>query len=214
MNLLVLGASGGCGRWVVRLGAERSHTLTAVVRPSSGWEAPDGVDLVRGDVTDPAFLIPLLRDHGVVISCLGLRRAGLRPWSRLLSPPDLVQRVARIVCDAIGGWPDPRFLWISAGGVGASSEYVAPLVQRLIGSWNVGVAYRDLEAAERILTAGAVHHLAVRPVTLRPGAPTGRAHPIERYGTLSTIRRGDVAHWMLDVADGSRSYSGSEVLLG
>ena len=42
MKILVLGASGGCGQWVVKLAYQRGHDITAVVRPNSSYIAPAG----------------------------------------------------------------------------------------------------------------------------------------------------------------------------
>ena len=212
MKLIVLGASGRCGSWVVWLAKARGHDVTAVVREESGYAAPSDVVRRLSQVTDLAFVRSSLAGHQTIISCLGLRRGGLSPWARVLSPPDLVQSVMGSVtgCMTEGS----RLLWISAGGVGSSQMQASAIVRRMIRLGSIGVAYRDLEAAERIIERAEINSLAVRPVTLVPGAPTGKAGPVDRYRLLSTLRRSDVAQWMLDVADGTRSCEGKTVLLG
>lgn len=214
MKLLVLGASGRCGRWVVRLAAGRGHHVCVVVRPSSSYRPPPGVVVARGEVLDPRFVDEIVPEHHLVISCVGQRRASPSPWSELRSPPDLVERVMTNVVSAVGGSPGYRVLWLSAAGVGSSRACTTPTVRRIIDTGNIAVAYRDLSAAEALVTRAGVDSLAVRPVTLRPGAPRREVGPVERYGLLSTIRRGDVARWMLDVADGTRAHQGKTVLLG
>ena len=214
LKLLVLGASGACGQWVTRLAAERGHAVTVVLRPESPYRPPGGVAVVPGDVTDASLLAPLLGPPDVVLSCLGLRRRSIVPWSALRSPPDLVERVSTL----IGGLPAAealrRFIWISAGGVGESREAVSRAVRLMIDAGHVGTAYRDLERAESVLARSPVRSLAVRPVTLTHGPPSGRVGPVRRYGLLSTVRRSDVATWMLDVADGTLAYAEGDVLLG
>jgi predicted RNA polymerase sigma factor len=84
----------------------------------------------------------------------------------------------------------------------------------LIDVGGIGVAYRDLEAAEEMVATAGRRWLAVRPVTLLPGRPTSRVGPVERYGLLSTVRRSDVAAWMVGVADGRIASTGRAVLLG
>ncbi|MEE8156029.1 MAG: NAD(P)H-binding protein [Phycisphaerales bacterium] len=212
MKLIVLGASGRCGSWVVRLANERGHDVTAVVREESDYAPPSDVTPRLGQVTDPAFVRSSLADHRTIISCLGLRRGSLSPWARVLSPPNIVQSVMRHVIDGMSD--GSRLIWISAGGVGSSEMQASALVRRMIRLGSIGVAYRDLEAAERLIERAEINSLAVRPVTLVNGAPTGNAGPVDRYGLLSTVRRSDVAQWMLDVADGTRSYEGKTVLLG
>ena len=107
-----------------------------------------------------------------------------------------------------------RFIWISAGGVGDSRVQASPIIRRMIGLGGIGAAYRDLERAEAVLHASEVPALAVRPVTLTGGAPTGSAGPVSRYSLFSAVRRSDVARWMLDAADGGTEYPDSTVLLG
>ena len=205
MRLLILGASGGCGQWLTRLAAER-HDVTALVRSDSAFAPRPDVAVRRGDVTDPAALDAALPGHDVVLSCLGLRRAGRSPWAPLRSPVDLTARVTRALVPAMQRHGVRRLVAVSAAGVADSFEQCAWPVRRLVTTANVGVAYRDLAEMERLLVASDVldlDWLAVRPVTLVDGAPSGRARPVERYGFLSTVRRGDVAAFMLAAAEGA-----------
>ena len=214
MRLAVLGASGGCGSWLVDLAVQRGHNVTAVVRPSSAYSPPSRAELVTGQVTNPGFVETVVREHDVVLSCLGLRRAGLSPWAPLRSPPDLVQRVTSHLVGAMIGAAIERIVWISAGGVAESRTQVAAPIRAVIRSGSVRTAYDDLEQAESLIPPRDGRWLAVRPVTLMNGSPTGRAGEVERYGLFSIIRRADVACWMLDVATGERPFEGPAVLLG
>src|SRR5688572_13137511 len=92
VRVLILGASGGVGRWLTRLAADRGHEVTALVRASSGFVAPPGVDVRVGEVLDGAALDNAVQGQEVVASCLGIRRAGLNPWAPILSPSDFVTR--------------------------------------------------------------------------------------------------------------------------
>ena len=210
MKITVLGASGGCGSWVVRLGVERGHEVRAVVRPTSQYSAPDGVQVAKGEVTDASFLASLELQGQVVLSCLGQRRAHLFPWSRLLSPPDLVQTVTR---NLVAACPH-RLVWISAGGVGDSRAQLGFPINLMIRAGNVGVAYADLEVAECLLAESELDSLAVRPVTLTGGIGEQSAAVVTRYSAFSTIHRRTVASWMLDCAEGVTEHAGRAVLLG
>ena len=199
---------------MVRLAAERGHDVTAVVREGTDFVTPAGVRVVRGSVLDRALLAPLIDEHDTVLSGLGLRRASIQPWSRLLSPPDLVEQVHRTLVACPASASLRRIIWISAGGVGESIRQVSAPVRCLIRAGSIGRAYQDLESAEEVLARSELRALAVRPVTLTPGRPTGRAATVDRYGLLSRVRRADVARWMVDVADGTLSHPAATVLLG
>jgi uncharacterized protein YbjT (DUF2867 family) len=198
----VLGASGGCGSWVVRLAAARGWPVTAVVRPSSYASFPAGVVVRVGSVTDPRFLDDVLADATTVVSALGLRRAGLSPWAQLMSPPDLTSTVVDCLLPVMKWHGVSRLLAISAGGVGDSRHQLSWAVRRLVNTGNVAVAYRDLERMEERLAASDLDWAVARPVTLLHGRPTGRAAKVKRYGLTSVVRRADVAaHLVGRVAD-------------
>jgi uncharacterized protein YbjT (DUF2867 family) len=214
MKLLVLGASGGCGRWLAQLAAERGHQVTALVRPNTNFVAPAEVDVRRGQVLDPSDIEAAVTGQDIVLSCLGLRRAGPSPWARLLSPPDLMANVARILISVMRRQRIQRLMVVSAGGVGDSAAQLTRPVRWLIDSGQLGTAYRDLENMEQELMTSGLDWLAVRPVTLVNGQPTGAAHPAQRYGMFSIVRRSDVAGWMLSRVESPEPFEPRAVLLG
>lgn len=170
--------------------------------------------MLEGDVTDAALLDRLLAGQQAVLSALGLRRAGRSPWAPLRSPPDLATRVAQALVPAMRRHGVGRLIAISAGGVGDSARQLTWPVRKLVSAGNVAVAYRDLESMEAVLEASGLDWLAVRPVTLIDGDPTERARPVERYGLMSSVRRADVAQWMLDAVEQPAPFAERRVLLG
>ncbi|BAG20240.1 NAD(P)H-binding protein [Streptomyces griseus] len=60
MTILVTGATGTVGRRVVEQLLERGEHVRALTRDPARAEFPDGVDVVAGDLTDPASLGPAL----------------------------------------------------------------------------------------------------------------------------------------------------------
>ncbi len=197
MKILVIGASGGIGQWVVKLAHQQGLNISAVIRPSSAYNAPDGVKIIRGEVTDSAFMDSILEDDMTIISCIGIRRAGLSPWAKIQSPPDLVETVTSNIISEAQSRKNVRLFWISAAGVGKSREYCTPIIKKMISFGNIGVAYQDLEKAEKLVQESEIESIAVRPVTLIPGSPTGKAKPTNTYSLFSTIRRSDVAEWII-----------------
>jgi putative NADH-flavin reductase len=214
VRLVVIGASGGVGRWVTNLASSEGDTVTAVVRPSSEFTAAPGVRVVRGDLTDPAFLEATIAGHDAVVSCVGIRRAGMSPFAKLLSPPDLTTRLASSLARVLDVQDVRRLIVVSAGGVGDSFARLTWPVQQLVSTGNVAVAYQDLAGMEARLAQSSLDWLAVRPVTLVNGAPLGRARPVTRYALTSIVRRADVAAWMLAAARRHDSFIEHTVLLG
>jgi putative NADH-flavin reductase len=214
VRLVILGASGRVGRWAATIAASAGHTVTAALRPASQFNPVDGVAVARGDVTDPGFLESVVASHDAVVSCVGLRRAGLSPFAKLLSPPDLTTRLASSVARAMDNQHVRRLIVLSAGGVGDSFERLTWPVQQVVQTGNMAVAYRDLAGMEARLAASSLDWLAVRPVTLMNGAFLGRARPVQKYGLASIVRRADVAAWMIECATQHDSFIEHTVLLG
>lgn len=214
MKLLVLGASGGVGQWLVRLAAGHGHEVTALVRQTSKLDAPSSVRVVRAEILNPSVIGRAVEGQDAVASCLGLRRAGRSPWAPLRSPADLVEMVTRSLVPAMERAGVRRIVAISAGGVGDSFEQLTAPVMWLVTRGNIAVAYRDLERMEATLRASTLDWLAVRPVTLAHGPPTGRAGPVTRYGMTSMVRRSDVAAWMLQALERPGPLAERTVLLG
>lgn len=213
LRLLVLGASGGCGSWLTRLAAASGHDVTAVVRGSSSVASAPNVRMRVGDVLDRDFLEQTCPGHDVVLSCVGIRRAGRVPWARMLSPPDFTERVIRGLVPAMLGSSVNRLIVISAGGVRESVGQLTPIVRTILGMGNVAAQYRDLANMERIIESSPLDWLIVRPVTLVDGPPRGLARPTFRYGMFSHVRRSEVAEWMLHAAEGRAPFPHRHVML-
>jgi uncharacterized protein YbjT (DUF2867 family) len=202
MNLLILGASGGCGQWLVRLARERGHQVRALVRPATPFNPPAGIEVLRGEVLEAGVLERALAGCEVVLSALGIqRKTPWNPWSALASPPDLATQVARRLGAAMPGHGVRRVVAISAGGVGESVRQLHPLIRWLIAHSNLAASYRDLEGMEAVFAGSGLDWLAVRPTTLRAGPPSGAVQVVRHFGLFSRTARGDVAAWMLAAAE-------------
>src|SRR5436190_1917482 len=100
MRLLVLGATGGTGKAVIRQAIERGHAITAFARsPQKLGSLIDRVTVRQGDPRRVAELQRVLPGHDAVLSALGppgpgpttILRAGAR-WRRSVAP------TSRIFC--------------------------------------------------------------------------------------------------------------------
>jgi uncharacterized protein YbjT (DUF2867 family) len=214
MNLVILGASGATGSWLTRLAVQAGHTVTALVRPDTAFDPPAGTRVIRGNVLDSATLASAVEGQHAVASCLGIRRTSKNPFAPIVSPPDFTARVAESLVPAMSRAGVRRVVAISAGGVAESITQCSTIVRWVVGAGNVGLAYRDLAEMERRLSASSLDWLAVRPVTLVNGAPTGLAGKVDRFGLFSIVRRSDVAAWMLGALSRPTPFVGQTVLLG
>ena len=107
-----------------------------------------------------------------------------------------------------------RLVAISAGGVGDSFGQLTWPVRMMARAANVGVAYRDLAGMEAVLARTALDWLVTRPVTLVNGTARGPAAPVDRYSLWSTVRRSEVALWMIDAIERQAPFVERRILLG
>jgi nucleoside-diphosphate-sugar epimerase len=209
MKITVFGASGGIGQQVVTLAGQRGHDIRAVYRtaPDSPPDGPVEV-LVNPDILDPGFVAHAIADADVVITAVGPNFAKRHnPRSRLLSPVDLHQRLARALVTATrGSGASSRLISVSTGSMGPA-DAVMGLAPRLLFRFfrtvvvrNLGVVGKDLLAMERELATSGLDWYAVRPIKLTNGPRTEHIDASDRF-TMKTISRPDVAWYLLDLAE-------------
>ncbi len=196
MKIVVLGASGGCGQQLTIQAHQRGHTVTAVVR-SSTWQPPEGVKVVRGDLTQSTFLAEAIRGNEVVVSALGLRLPGLAPWAKP-EQPDFLERSTPAVVAAMKAEGIRRLMAISAGGVGESRSRLPGAFRAMIALSALRFAYAELDKMEKVLLASGLDVFIPRPSGLTDGPITGQVKVATRYAGRATISRADLAGWMLD----------------
>ena len=195
MKLLVLGASGGVGKHLVSLACDQGHLVTALVRRADGVDSRASIRI--DDVLRPGCLDEHVRGYDVVLSALGIKRAHpVNPWSALTSPEDLSSRTAAMLVEAMRQHGLARVIAVSAAGVADSAAHMN-LLMKFVATSNVGVAYRDLEAMERVFSGSGLDWCCPRPTRLTHGPLTKSVKVAESFPMTAGISRADVAWWML-----------------
>jgi len=189
MKLIVFGATGGIGRQVVTQALDAGHQVTAVARqPTLMTIQHERLQVVRGDVLEPASFQQALTGQHAVVSALGiLTKESTTFYSSSMSnivegmPAARVRRLLCISAAAVdpGGWQR----WI-----------VKPILWRLYGGM-----YTDLLKMEEAVKASDLDWTVVRPPRLLDGPRTGRYHVVIN-GPLTrgvSINRADVADFII-----------------
>lgn len=198
MRLLVIGATGGTGRELVRQGLERGHEVAAFVRrPSNLRLQHERLSIHQGDVLDYATVEATMAGQDAVLCALGHKRwfhptrilsAGTRNVVRAME----ARGVRRLVCETSLGIGD------SVGRMGLYyTLFVIPLI--------LPFYYWDKHRQEQVIQASRLDWVIVRPGVLT----NARKRGVYRHGPkvghwLWTVRisRADVADFMLDQVSG------------
>jgi NADH dehydrogenase len=136
--ILVCGATGELGGRVVRLLRESGSEVRALVRPETDAAALEGVEVIRGDLRQPATLGPALSGVDTVVTTvtsIGRSMAGEKGLTianvDTTGAQDLVRAAERAGVR--------RFVYVSAAGMGEAFARSAPLmaaklsVEKLLG---------------------------------------------------------------------------------
>ena len=205
MQLVILGGSGQVGGHVVSQAVEAGHSVTLLLRPETGFDAPPGVRIVRGALSNETALDAVLDGAHAVLSCIGMQRKNpANPWSASRSPPDLCEVAARSIVAGMQRMGVPRVVAISAAGVGDSAPRLNLVMRFFLATTMIGTAYRDLARMESVYAESGLDWLAPRPTRLTDGPGGTDLTVTETFGTMDAIARRDVARWMLEALDAPR----------
>jgi len=170
MRIALFGARGTIGQRIAREAGRRGHGVTAVARDPARFVKPaDSVDVVRGDVLDPASVAAVVRGHDAVISAVG-------PAHTADARPQMLVDAARSLIAALDRARVRRLLVVG----GAGSLEVAPGVQlvdtpEFPAAWRpVALAARDALAIYRSAPAGLDWTYFSPAALIAPGERTGR----------------------------------------
>jgi putative NADH-flavin reductase len=196
-KILVLGATGGTGRLIVRQALALGYDVTALVRSTAKASELKGATLVVGDARDEQALRDAVRGKDAVISALGTPASPFRKVTllstatRALVHAMRAERVSRLVCITGIGAGD------SAGHAGFFLDHVIfPLLLRKV--------YADKDRQEAIVRDSGLDWILVRPSILsdKPGSGAVRALTDLTGFHGGTISRSDVASFVLDQVRG------------
>jgi putative NADH-flavin reductase len=193
-RVLIIGATGGTGRQLVRQALERGYAVTALVRDPSRLQMDHPqLRVVQGDVLDASSVESAMYGQEAVLSALGHKR--YFPPTRILSEGTRnilrameTQGVPRLVCETSLGIGD------SAGRLGLYyTFFIIPLI--------LPFYFGDKARQEKLIAGSGLEWVIVRPGVLNNGDRRGRYRMGHDVGSLiltASISRADVAEFMLN----------------
>jgi uncharacterized protein YbjT (DUF2867 family) len=187
-KLLVLGATGGTGREIVRQALAAGSEVTALVRRPEALDlSHPGLNVVAGDVLRPADARAVLRPDHAVLSALGIgmSRAATRLYSAGTGNVAEAMRAVgarRLVCLSTCA------LEVSPAHDAFQRAFTRHVLQRLLVR-----PYADIRRMETVVAASGLDWTIVRAARLTNAAPKGRY----RSGPTGTLRRA----WSVSRAD-------------
>lgn len=188
-RVLVLGASGGTGRPMVRRALEEGYEVTAFVRDPTAVEPAEGLRVVVGDATSADDVRGAAEGQDAVLSAIGSRQ--------IRQPIEIATTKALLA--ACAGVGVRRLVVCSAFGVG-STRGDASLLSRFFFRTVLGKVYAQKEVADAMVRDSGLDWTLVYPTRLTDDPPRGDFQAVERLARngVPRIAREDVAQFMVD----------------
>jgi uncharacterized protein YbjT (DUF2867 family) len=191
MKVLVLGATGGTGRLIVRDALAKGHLVKALVRSKAGVDLP-GAELIEGDARDAGALQRALEGSDAVVSALGTGM-GFKEVS-------LLTVATKALVTAMKHAGVRRLVCISALGVGDSKGHGGFVFDRLFQPLLLSQAYKDKERQEATIRASSLDWVVARPTQLTDDPARGSVRALTDLEGFhgGKVSRADVAKFVVE----------------
>jgi putative NADH-flavin reductase len=194
MKLLIIGATGGTGKQLVRQALERGHHVVAFVRNPEKFSASNpSLTVAKGNVRDYVSAKSAMRGCDAVLCALGHKR-----W---FYPNRILSEGTRNIVRAMNELGIRRFICTTSLSVGESFGKLGIYYTLFTIPFILPFYFWDKLRQEKIIRASSLDWTIVRPGALTNGKKLGRyKHGADVGSYLWTVRvsRADVAEFMLN----------------
>jgi len=199
MQVLILGATGGTGRELVKQALGHGHSVRAVARkPEKVKAVHPRLEVVQGDIGDPKSLEAALKGQDAVLSAVGVNDR---------KPNTVLSDGVRNLLTAMKRQKVKRLIFVSSLGVGDSKGQLGPMYNLVLLPALLKNIFADKETAEQAIRESDTEWTIARPGALNNKLLTGkyRAGPeAVKKRWFPRIARADVADFMLDTLEHNR----------
>ena len=190
MRILIFGATGGTGRYLVSQGLEQGHQVTAFVRdPGKLTTKHPNLEIVKGGLSDRNSIANALNGVNTVISVLGndTRKA-------LFKPSNIISQNLPHIISAMQQGRVERLVFVTSFGVSANMFWPEKLLLKTL----LRNLFTDLPVQEQLIKKSGLNWTIVRPARLTNGPKTGECRSGDIYiHPFTSISRADVAAFLL-----------------
>ena len=211
MKIAIIGATGGSGRHFLQLATGADHEVSALARSVEKLsDFATRVDVLQADGRDPDSLKAALSpDVDVVVNIVGASTL-----SQARKVTDLYSSTAVNLIGALNHHGVRRLISVSSSGVEPQENdnwFYVHVLKRFF----LQPMYDDMLRMESLHYDSSLDYTIVRPPYLTKGPPTGkyRASRGANFTDDKTLRRGDLAHFLLRACEDETKWSRTMVAL-
>jgi uncharacterized protein YbjT (DUF2867 family) len=193
LRILIIGATGGTGRELVRQALEQGHQVTALVRkPKKMKLEHPNLRVVKGNVHDYDSVESAMRGQSAVVCALGTKR--------FFYPNRVASNGTANILRAMKSCGVPRLVCESSLGVGNSVGRLGLLYTFLVVPLILPFIFYDKIRQEKLIEESETDWVIVRPAVLSNAPARGNyrhGRNIGNYLWTNRVARADVADFML-----------------
>ena len=175
MRILVLGATGRTGKYVVAAALNTGYKVNCLVRSPDKILPSPNLKIILGSTTERSDLHTAMQACSAVIGVLNISRTSDFPWSPLRTPKDFLSKTMMNVISVAEENKVMRIVLCSAWGVGDTRKDIPFWFRWTIDYSNIKYAYHEHERQEALLEKSTLNWTIVRPAGLLNG---GHEQPI------------------------------------
>ena len=193
LRILIIGATGGTGRELVRQALEQGHQVTALARkPKKMKLEHPNLRVVQGNVRDYESVESAMRGQSAVLCALGTKR--------FFFPSRVVSNGTANILRAMKSCNVPRLVCESSLGIGNSAGRLGLLYTFLVVPVLLPFIFNDKVRQEKLIEESDADWVIVRPAVLSNAPARGKyrhGRNVGNYLWTNRIARADVADFML-----------------
>ena len=199
MKIIVFGATGGVGQYVVKQALEKGFEVTAFVRTPSKMEAAhEQLHIIQGNAFNKEEVAAAIAGHDVVVSCLGSSQ-GMKKSTE-------IEEMTKNIVDGMQAHQIKRIVYTASAGINKEIPGISgKLVMKMLKN-----ALTDHRNAVDYIEAHKLNFTIARPMGLTNDAFTGtyRESKTGIPEKAKSIPRADVAHFIVKaLSDKQYEYS-------
>ena len=195
MKVVVLGATGGTGRELVKQALDVGHEVTAFVRdPAKLQIQNEHLRIAKGDMLDRPSLEAAISGQDAVMSALGAYA--------FFSQTTALSEGTRNIIAAMQATGVKRLIFETSVGIGDSKNHATWLERKFFFPVVLKHIFADKEIQEKLIMGSDLDWTIVRPARLTHGGRRGKyriGDEVNEKDVSSTISRADTAEFMLRV---------------
>jgi uncharacterized protein YbjT (DUF2867 family) len=202
MRILVLGATGRTGKYVIEEALKKGHKISAIARD------PDklknfAIDITHGTPYDFETMEKALAGCDAVINTLNVSRTSDNPWAPLAAPKDLISKSAFNAIKAMEKTGVKRFVALSTIGAGRSWKTSPAILRFIVSISNLKHAFLDHGKQEELLENSSTDYTICRAPMLSADINSTGAVAVQENETPKSMKlsRNSAAEFFIKIIE-------------